>query len=205
MKPLFFNIPDKKRDIIIDACIVEFGTCGYEKSSTDSIIKRAGISKGGLYEYISSKEELFLYVFEHAYKKLYDYIRDELARQNLELPSDILERFKTVSGIAIDFYIEHPAYIRLIARTYRLNDHSLREKTQMIFMKQFNNIFGTINSGKLRYSKSRLTDLLIWLLAKTRDEFIDELENTIDLKKLKQKYKKNWEFYLSVLGTGIYK
>jgi TetR/AcrR family transcriptional regulator len=205
MKPLFFNIPDQKRDIIIDACIVEFGTCGYEKSSTDSIIKRAGISKGGLYEYISSKEELFLYVFEHAYKKLYDYIRDELTRQNLELPSDILERFKTVSGIAIDFYIDHPAYIRLIARTYRLNDHNLREKTQMIFMKQFNNIFGTINSSRLRYSKSRLTDLLIWLLAKTRDEFIDDLENTSDLKKLKQKYKKNWDFYLSVLETGIYK
>lgn len=205
MKPLFFNIPDQKRDIIIDACIVEFGTCGYEKSSTDSIIKRAGISKGGLYEYISSKEELFLYVFEHAYKKLYDFIRDELLRQNLELPSDILERFKTVSGIAIDFYIAHPAYIRLIARTYRLNDHNLREKTQKIFMNQFNNIFGSINSTQLRYSKNRLTDLLIWLLAKTRDEFIDDLENTRDIKKLKQKYRKNWDFYLSVLETGIYK
>ena len=205
MKPLFFHISDQKRDAIIEACIIEFGTCGYEKSSTDNIIKRAGISKGGLYEYISAKEELFLFIFEHAYKKLYDYIREELARQNLELPSDILERFKTVSGIAINFYIDHPAYIRLLARTYRLNDHSLRQKTEKIFMKQFNNIFGSVNSKELRYSKSRLTDLLIWLLAKTRDEFIDEYENTRDIKKLKQKYKKNWDFYLSVMETGIYK
>jgi AcrR family transcriptional regulator len=205
MKPLFFNIPQQKRDIIINASIIEFGTMGYEKASTDDIVKRAGISKGGLYEYISTKEELFLFVFEHAYKKLYDFIRDELDKQNLELPSDILKRFKTVSDIAIDFYIAHPAYIKLIARTYRLNEGTLKGKTQKIFMKQFNNIFGSVNSKTLRYNKSRLTDLLIWLLAKTRDEFIDEYENTRDIKKLRQKYKKNWDFYLSVMETGIYK
>ncbi len=205
MKPLFFNIPQHKRDVIINASIIEFGTMGYEKASTDDIVKRAGISKGGLYEYISSKEELFLFVFEHAYKKLYDFIREELDNQNLELPSDILKRFKTVSDIAIDFYIAHPSYIKLIARTYRLNEGTLKEKTHKIFMNQFNNIFGTVNSKTLRYNKSRLTDLLIWLLAKTRDEFIDEYENISDIKKLRQKYKKNWDFYLSVMETGIYK
>ena len=47
MKSAFFNIPESKREIIINACIDEFASHGYEKSSTDRIIKAAGISKGG--------------------------------------------------------------------------------------------------------------------------------------------------------------
>ncbi|HOP62348.1 MAG TPA: TetR/AcrR family transcriptional regulator [Spirochaetota bacterium] len=205
MKRAFFNIPDTKRDGIIEACIREFGTYGYEKSSTDRIIKAAGISKGGLYEYISTKEELFLYIADYSYKALYSHIREHLKKYPEGIPADILERFRLVSSVAIDFYIKNPDYIKFISHTGRLNDPALEEKTKKIFMKHFLSIFGTISGDNLLYNRERLIDMLIWLLAKTRDDFLHSMEKKSNMRRLKKIYQENWDFYLSVLKTGIYK
>ena len=204
MKQAFFNIPEAKREAIITACIIEFGIYGYEKSSTDRIIKNAGISKGGLYEYIESKEELFLYLTDYAYKALYSHIRKNLKTEENGLTTDILERFRLVSYIAIDFYIKNPEYIKFIISTGRLSNEALDDKVKKIFMRQFLSIFGTINGESLRYSREKLIDMLIWLLAKTRDDFLHSMEKNRNMKKLKQVYMDNWNFYLSVLKTGIY-
>jgi len=205
MKPAFFNIPETKRELIINACIDEFASHGYEKSSTDRIIKTAGISKGGLYEYIATKEELFVFITEHTYRELYGFIRTGLKKESEELPADILARFKLVSSIAIDFYIKHPDYVRFISNTHRINDQALEDKTKKIFMKQFLMVFGSIEGDTLLYDRERLIDLLIWLLAKTRDDFLHAIKKNKNVKKLKTIYNDNWDFYLSVLKTGIYK
>lgn len=205
MKRAFFNIPDAKRDGIIAACIQEFGTHGYEKSSTDRIIKNAGISKGGLYEYISTKEELFIYITEFSYKALYSHIRENLKKCKDGIPTDIVERFRMVSSIAIDFYVKNPDYIKFIVNTGRLSDPALEDKINKIFMRQFLSIFGTISGDNLLYNRERLIDMLIWLLAKTRDDFLHSMEKNKNMKKLKKVYLDNWDFYLSVLKTGIYK
>ncbi|HOV07609.1 MAG TPA: TetR/AcrR family transcriptional regulator [Spirochaetota bacterium] len=203
MKPAFFNIAEIKRETIIKACISEFGEYGYEKSSTDRIIRLANISKGGLYEYISSKEELFLYITEFVFQGLYSFIRNKLeGRQNI--PEDILERFRIVSEIAIDFYIANPSYIKFIVTTGRLNDPSLEKKVKAIFAKQFNTVFGNVSEKNLRYDKAKITEMLIWLLAKTRDDFLHAMEQSNNTKKLKKIYLENWDFYLSILKTGIY-
>jgi len=205
MKGAFFKIPENKRNAIIEACIREFGNYGYEKSSTDRIVKLASISKGGLYEYISSKEELFLYITDFVYKALYSFIREKLKKYQDGIPDDILTRFRIVSEIAIDFYVENPLYIKFIVNTGRLSDSELEEKVKKIFMTQFLTIFGTISSENLMYNRERLIDMLIWLLAKTRDDFLHAMEKSSNTKKLKKIYLDNWDFYLSVLKTGVYK
>lgn len=205
MKRAFFNIADAKRDGIIAACIQEFGTYGYEKSSTDRIIKSAGISKGGLYEYINTKEELYIYITEFCYKALYSHIRDNLKKYKEGIPSDILERFRMVSIIAIDFYIKNPDYIKFIISSSRVSEQALEEKIKKIFMRQFLSIFGTISGDNLRYDREKLIDMLIWLLAKTRDDFVHSMEKNSNTRRLKKTYMDNWDFYLSVLKTGIYK
>ena len=183
MKQAFFNIPDSKRDAIISSCIMEFGIYGYEKSSTDRIIKNAGISKGGLYEYIASKEELFLYITDFAYKALYTHIRENLKPENNGITTDILERFRLVSSIAIDFYIKNPEYIKFIISSGRVSDPLIDEKVKKIFMRQFLSIFGTISGENLIYNREKLIDMLIWLLAKTRDDFLHSMEKSKNVKK----------------------
>ena len=103
MKQSFFKLQEAKREKIVSACLAEFGRYGFEKAALDRIVTAAGISKGGLYEYISSKEELYLYIVERSYAGLYEYIHDSLERAGSKLPADLLERFSVVAKTAIGF------------------------------------------------------------------------------------------------------
>lgn len=51
---------EKRTKDIIYAAVDEFLESGYEGASMESIARRAGISKGGLYHHFKSKDEIFL-------------------------------------------------------------------------------------------------------------------------------------------------
>ena len=58
----FFNLPDNKRQRIMDAVWTEFTTVSYADASINHIVQNAGISRGSFYQYFSGKQELFTYV-----------------------------------------------------------------------------------------------------------------------------------------------
>jgi len=61
----FMGMGDKKEERIneiIEAAIAEFIEKGYEKTSMESIAKRANLSKGGLYHHFKSKSEILFSV-----------------------------------------------------------------------------------------------------------------------------------------------
>ncbi|MBN2810639.1 MAG: TetR/AcrR family transcriptional regulator, partial [Spirochaetales bacterium] len=90
MKETFFNLSEEKQARIMNAVLEEFSLSGYEKTSLDTIVRKAGISKGGLYEYIESKDGLFRYALDYAYSALNDYIRSVIDLD--AMPGDPIER-----------------------------------------------------------------------------------------------------------------
>lgn len=46
------------------AGVSEFAEYGYENSSTNRIVKKAGISKGSLFKYFPTKEDFYFYVLD---------------------------------------------------------------------------------------------------------------------------------------------
>lgn len=56
------------RDRIVQAAMESFSQTGYDKTKMDDISRRLGLSKGTLYLYFKSKEELFLGVCERNMK-----------------------------------------------------------------------------------------------------------------------------------------
>lgn len=60
----FEALSSKKKKCIINAAMEEFIHGGYEKSSMNTIVERAGISKGSLFYYFDNKKKLYLYLFE---------------------------------------------------------------------------------------------------------------------------------------------
>ena len=59
----FEEISGGKRRQILDAAIECFATTGYHAVSISDLAKHAGISKGLMYNYFSSKEELLKTIF----------------------------------------------------------------------------------------------------------------------------------------------
>ena len=204
MKSTFDNLSEKKKQRVINACIEEFSEHGYDSSSMDGIIKRAGISKGGLYQYVSSKEELFTFIVDYTYTRLYNYLKQRVQSEIEVLPADLLDRLKHVSELAIDFYIDHPRFVYLIVRTSNLVNERIAESVQDIFRNHFLELFGDADTSKLKYSKEKILELSMWLLLKTRFDFLNEIKTEKDPVKIKQDYMDNWIFYLGIMKEGIY-
>ncbi len=61
-KQTFFNLPDEKRGKIIGAAIEEFAVNGYAQTSINSIVERAEIAKGSIYQYFEDKKDFYLYL-----------------------------------------------------------------------------------------------------------------------------------------------
>jgi len=59
-----------KKEKIVDAAITLFGENGFHNTSISQIAKNAGVSKGLMYNYFESKEELLKYIFDMGAGKL---------------------------------------------------------------------------------------------------------------------------------------
>ena len=58
IKKTFYNLPEEKRQRIIDAIMKEFASASTEKVSINRIIKSANISRGSFYQYFDDKVDL---------------------------------------------------------------------------------------------------------------------------------------------------
>jgi AcrR family transcriptional regulator len=63
-KDIFFNLPNEKREKILDLAITEFSKYPYDVASISNIIRDAGISKGSFYNYFEDKKDLYKYLVE---------------------------------------------------------------------------------------------------------------------------------------------
>lgn len=205
MKQAFFQLTPEKKDGILNAALAEFGAHDFDSASLDRIVAAAGISKGGLYEYMASKEELYLYCMEQSWQGLYQHIREQVALSAAPLPNDILDRFMTVSGHAIEWYLQNPAMLGLIVRTTRLPRAALAKEALAVFEKHFSDVFAGLDASPLAYPLEQLVDLIKWLLAKTRKDVLLEIEAGRSPAEVRQVYRDEWAFFCSVLSQGMYR
>lgn len=68
---------ERSRNSILQAAMEEFGTNDYDKVTMESICSRHGISKGMMYHYYSSKDELFLLCVQQTFQKLKIHVERE--------------------------------------------------------------------------------------------------------------------------------
>ena len=114
MKQAYFQLSPEKRDLILAAACAEFGAHDFDAASLDRIVSAAGISKGGLYEYIASKDDLYLYCMRHAWSSLYRYIESYVPASGL--PAEgvgvlLGDGVEVASGLA-DLLAEHRMWAR---------------------------------------------------------------------------------------------
>lgn len=61
-KLTFFNLPEDKKQTLIDAAKKEFSSAPLFDASISNIIKSAGISRGSFYQYFEDKEDAFFFL-----------------------------------------------------------------------------------------------------------------------------------------------
>ena len=110
----FENLSDEKREAIINAAMNEFAMKGYEKASTNEIIKAANISKGLLFHYFKNKKLLYMYLFDFAV----DYLTKEYFRTVEITDRDLLNRFEQAMKFKMVLIQQYPSMFIFIEVVY---------------------------------------------------------------------------------------
>ncbi len=101
----YYNLTDEKKNRILNASIKEFAKNSFFKTSMQSIAKRAGISKGSMYQYFKDKKELYVYIFKYAIEKKFSYFDPLIERSKTE---SFYKIFEEMLYLATKLGIEHP-------------------------------------------------------------------------------------------------
>jgi len=113
--------PGDKWTLILDAAYRLFGTKGFYETKMSEIADEAGIAKGTLYLYFSSKEELFMAMT----KRDHDRFLGKLD-QMLEQSESLQEQLRAVADHHLTYYFGVKRYPRLFFQAPN-NDQALME------------------------------------------------------------------------------
>jgi len=122
--------PVRTGKLILGAAREEFAKAGFEGARVDKIAERFGLSKGLIYHYYGSKDELFIAVLEDIYQ--------ELRQENERL---ILDDFEPIAGVkelishTFNYFAEHPEFIVLVHSENIMGATHLQKSTEI------NNLF----------------------------------------------------------------
>lgn len=205
---LFESLPEEKRMKIINACIEEFGLNGYEKASTNAMVRKADISKGLLFYYFGNKKNLFMYMFNYSIEYLinkYFLIEDDQ-------PADLFDRLIWISMVKIRMIYENPMMSRLVYNAITNMPHELKDD----LTEKYNSIYNMhaprillegIDTSKFRkdIDPERAIELVMMCLDGVAHKYIKMYSNRPteelfgDLEKLVNEFNK----YISILKRGI--
>ncbi|MCX7930184.1 MAG: TetR/AcrR family transcriptional regulator [Chlorobi bacterium] len=131
-----------KRTTIIATAIRVFAQRGFHATKIEHIAEAAGIGKGTIYEYFSTKDELFLAVYDY-WMDAYEAAMRRAADENV---NDPLATADALIETAIAFYEEHAEYAPILlefwAHALRSDDPHFIERIQ-----QMKKTLGAIGAG----------------------------------------------------------
>jgi len=112
-KQTFLNLPDEKRNIIIDAAVNEFAEYGLENASTNRIVANSGISKGSFYQYFEDKQDVFMYLLTVLENEKMEYFS---GKHPPSTNMDTFQYFRWMIKTGMEFNTSHPLLTQAISR-----------------------------------------------------------------------------------------
>lgn len=107
-KQTFHKIPEEKRERLLEEAAKLFAEKGFNETDMTRLAKKAGVSKGSLYDYFDSKTDLYLHVcmdgLEKSRQAVYGGISSEW---------DLFRQVEHMFRKGVEFALSHPEYVAL--------------------------------------------------------------------------------------------
>lgn len=199
----FLNLKSEKQEKIIEAAISEFADKGFEKASTNEIVKEAGISKGILFHYFHNKKNLFLYTFDYSA----DLCSNEILKKVDFEERDFFAKLRQISTFKLELALRYPKIFKFFEVVYVEEctevKSELLERKKKISESNYSKVFNNIDVSKFRdgVDSGRAINILMWTI---------EGFGTSELQKAKlkpidyDKTLKEMDIYLDMLKNMFY-
>ena len=204
MDGILKNMDPEKRDRIINAALEEFGKHEFEKASTNTIVKNAGISKGLLFHYFENKKSLLEYLESYVIKTVISTLKEELDWEE----SDFFNRLKQVALIKGRLTLRYPFMFEFFTNIIEKMDYDALLKYREDFAP---GLMEKIYTHNIDYSKfkpemdmEKTMKIINWVIEKYSIDLLDTLRNS----------KEPWDYatinvefeqYMDILREAFYR
>ncbi len=199
MNAKFFDVKKEKQDAIINAALKVFAENGYKKASTDVIVQTAGISKGLLFHYFTSKQGLYAFIFDYSVK----YMTLELTQSVKKDENDFFEVQLMIEQARTRVMRNYP-YMQQFLNGVRFEDHpealeALGDQKGAM-QAVYNGIYRQTDNARFKdyVEVGRVIQMISWMSEGfIRDRFH---EGEVDLDAMNEEFGK----YLMMLTNHLY-
>jgi AcrR family transcriptional regulator len=207
----FEKLPESRKEEILLVCMEEFITNGYRNASTNTIVKRLGISKGLLFLYFKNKKSLYMYLVEHLSK----YLTEEYFRRFGGSQALFIDVFNNIGDYYKEMLIEKPAYLLFMLEAFINSPAELRDEVEAGHSTAHETIFPHLSTEGLRdgIDPELLVNLLhivsYYVGQMIFEDYKKEKElsgiDKEDIRKHIDKYEEMFLKYMDILRYGVYK
>lgn len=186
---------------ILDSALAEFAKQGYGSSSVNTICSSQDISKGIIYHYFKTKDELYLSCIEECFHELTAYLRQTLTWEN-KTAQEQLEQYFTSR---VTFFQAHPLYQPIFCEAIISPPNHLKKEIQ-IRRQEFDDLTVDTLTQMLRHLPL-CPDVTIEEVVETFREFQDFINAKYSFSRLSdenfQLREKNCRKILNILLYGV--
>ena len=178
MSSKILSLEPQRRNAVLNAALKEFALRGYDNASTNVIAKEAGISKALMFHYVSSKQELFLIV--------YDYFSELLDKEYFSLINftnrDIFERFRQSYLLQIELLKKHPWIFEFNKLSAVTKSDEINEEIKKRALKKQAacNVLDMVDESKFRagLDAEKCKQFIIWANFGFANEILENIRNS---------------------------
>lgn len=203
MNPIFNSLKSEKKERIINAAMKEFVQSGYEKASTNEIVKEARISKGSLFNYFNSKKDLYLYLFEYGVQ-IVEFVYEQIDLQE----TDIFKRIEKLGIKKLQIQRRFPQIFDfLLSLAKEESDqvkYIIKEKIHSIHEEGVTRIYENIDYSMFRedIDIKKAIEILNWTMFGFGEKALNQLNSFEDVG---EQYLQEWDSYSKLLKNCFYK
>lgn len=189
------------KERILNVAIEEFAQNGYKAASTNMICKKANISKGLLYHYYNSKENIYLSVVRHVIDTFKRNIAINIKDSNKKGIDYVEEYF----GIKFKFFRENPLYSKIIVNL--VIDNSVEKARELCSEYQsYNNdlIYDVIKNIDInpKFNKEKAFELIVIIGEHLEEKHMKRI-NDMDKDSAVEEFRKDHKEMLEMVFQGI--
>lgn len=112
-KQTFLNLPEEKRETIINAAVEEFAGYGFESASINRIVANSGISKGSFYQYFEDKADVFRHLVDVLANEKAIFFKDKHPPSQGQ---SVFDYFRWLTKVGMEFNSAYPRMAQAVTR-----------------------------------------------------------------------------------------
>jgi len=201
-KQTFFNLPNEKKESLIQAAMKEFSRAPLAEASIANIIKDAAIPRGSFYQYFEDKEDLFYFLLEEYSTTLNERFRSILEKEDGDIIVSFIGSYElmleNIQNQEFRYFFKN-AFLNMNYRIENILSKSISEENRN---SRFVEVAKLVNTDLLNIqNKEELFNVFKIIRAVTFQNIIQVFALDLSM----EESMKNYKLDLNLIKNGVYK